>query len=258
MRAIVIGKTGVIGSAITTLIESRGGHVYDLPRFDIGETSEVFNCLAGLNVDVMINAAGSYGKIGEGVDPYQFARTVRTTLIGPYNAFYACRDSLFRNRGFMINFAGGGKGPLPTLAAYAASKSGLVRLTETLATENPKIKINCISPGPIYSKMQENLLQNPDCPFYNDIKRLKEGTGDSVPVENTVRLVDWLIFGQGGNTTGQHLYARTHESAQEYPESYRLSEGMEEYPEYDRGLRHGSVDHAKHEQSTPIETLYIP
>jgi NAD(P)-dependent dehydrogenase (short-subunit alcohol dehydrogenase family) len=55
------------------------------------------------------------------------------------------------------------------LAAYAASKAGVMQLTRSLAAELAplNIRVNCISPGYIATEMNRNNMENPE--VYNSI-----------------------------------------------------------------------------------------
>jgi 3-oxoacyl-[acyl-carrier protein] reductase len=69
---------------------------------------------------------------------------------------------LKQRRWKIVNFAGGGAvQPFPNFSAYAASKAGVVRLTENLAKEYQarNIQINAVSPGIIHTKLREDLLK---------------------------------------------------------------------------------------------------
>ena len=66
-----------------------------------------------------------------------------------------------RSHGKIINLSGGGAvDPRPRFSAYAASKAGVVRFTETLAAEVAEhdIDVNAIAPGAIHTAMVDELL----------------------------------------------------------------------------------------------------
>ena len=56
---------------------------------------------------------------------------------------------------------GGGASPLPFFSAYATSKAGIVRFTENISEElrDYKIDINAIAPGPVNTKMLDEVLK---------------------------------------------------------------------------------------------------
>jgi len=66
-----------------------------------------------------------------------------------------------RRRGKVICFSGGGStSPRPNFAAYGVSKTGVVRLVETLAAEWEQLPldINAVAPGAIFTRMTEEIL----------------------------------------------------------------------------------------------------
>jgi NAD(P)-dependent dehydrogenase (short-subunit alcohol dehydrogenase family) len=61
----------------------------------------------------------------------------------------------------IINLSGGGAaGPRPSFSSYASSKAALVRFSETIADElrSQNIRVNCIAPGAMKTKMLEEVL----------------------------------------------------------------------------------------------------
>src|SRR5260370_5313078 len=64
--------------------------------------------------------------------------------------------------GKIINISGGGAAnPMPAITAYAASKAGIVRFTESLALEcrDDHIDVNAIAPGALVTRMMDQLLE---------------------------------------------------------------------------------------------------
>jgi NAD(P)-dependent dehydrogenase (short-subunit alcohol dehydrogenase family) len=106
-------------------------------------------------VDALVNTVGGYrgGKAVHEADPadweFLFSINVRTTLL-------CCRavipQMLKQQRGTIINVASrDGLSGSSGYAAYSASKSAVLRLTESLAAElkPSNINVNCIMPGTI-------------------------------------------------------------------------------------------------------------
>ncbi len=116
-------------------------------------------------VDILVNNAGVYGPKGsiEEVNSQEWVNAIRINLIG---TFYAIKHILphMKKRGYgkIINLSGGGAtSPLPRISAYAASKAGLVRLTETVAEElrSTGIDINAIAPGALNTRLLDEVLE---------------------------------------------------------------------------------------------------
>ena len=106
------------------------------------------------NVHILVNNAG-YHERGpvETVDADDLGRMIDVNLKAP---IILCRLALPYIResggGAIINVASlAGRTPVPGVAAYSASKSGLRAFTFALADEMPdtKIKLAVVSPGPI-------------------------------------------------------------------------------------------------------------
>ena len=114
-------------------------------------------------IDVLVNAAGVYGAIGPvmGVDFEKWKGTFEINLFG---AFYVIQEILtifIRNGSWkIVNFSGGGDGPLPSFSAYNTSKAAVVRFTESLAEEikGYGIAVNVIAPGPVNTRILEDAL----------------------------------------------------------------------------------------------------
>jgi len=89
--------------------------------------------------DILVNNAGIYGPKGliEDVSWADWIKTIEINLLG---SIKLCRKliSIFRAQSYgkIIQLSGGGAtNPLPRLSAYAVSKAGIVRFSETIAEE---------------------------------------------------------------------------------------------------------------------------
>lgn len=115
-------------------------------------------------LDILVNAAGIYGPIGPltEADAAEWRRTIDINLVGTFLMMRAVVPLMKQQGGGrIINFVGGGEGAYANFAAYAASKGGVVRLTETASAELKDfgIMVNAIAPGAINTKLLEDLLQ---------------------------------------------------------------------------------------------------
>jgi NAD(P)-dependent dehydrogenase (short-subunit alcohol dehydrogenase family) len=117
------------------------------------------------NVDGLICCAGIQEPIGPAmeIDPVAWRSALAVNLDGTFfsiRAFYPLLRKSPR-RAKVICFSGGGStSPRPNFAAYGISKTGVVRLVETLAVEwqEQPLDINAIAPGAIFTKMTEQVL----------------------------------------------------------------------------------------------------
>jgi NAD(P)-dependent dehydrogenase (short-subunit alcohol dehydrogenase family) len=116
------------------------------------------NELAGLVCSAaVIEPIGPVGSFA----PSEFRRAVETNLFGSYLAIHYCLPALSAAEGAVVLFGGGGAtAPQPRFDAYAASKAGVVRLTENLAPVLGElaVSINCVAPGFVVTRMQDATL----------------------------------------------------------------------------------------------------
>lgn len=157
-------------------------------------------------IDVLINNAGILGPAGvfDEVDINYWLQNLNTNLIGAANTMHIALKSMkANNSGRVINIAGGGSvKPLPTLSAYSASKSGLVRLTETLAHEyiHYGIYINAISPGFITTGIHDEILKMPE--FIDDKLLTEFRTKINSGGDNPELTADLCLFLASNESTG--------------------------------------------------------
>jgi len=106
-------------------------------------------------IDVLVNAVGGFagGRRVHEDDPAIWESMFKINLHTTLNACRAVTPELLRNgRGRIVNVAArAALTGVPTLGAYCASKSAVIRLTESLAGElkDHGITVNCVLPGTI-------------------------------------------------------------------------------------------------------------
>lgn len=166
-------------------------------------------------LDILVNCAGRYGPFGpiHRVDPQAWAANIRTNLIGTFNAIWAAVPAMVeRGRGgTIINLSGGGSSKgRPTFSAYASSKTGVVRLTETVAEElRPyDIAVYVIAPGGVYTEMIEELLRSAATAALGDVaeaERIRASGG--TPPERIGELAVFLASSTDRALTGRFISA---------------------------------------------------
>ena len=164
-------------------------------------------------IDILVNAAGIYGPIGPSheVDLDEWKKTYEINLFGAFNVYQNVIKAMKEKGGKIINFSGGGDGPLPNFSAYNSSKAAVTRLTETLAEEvkNYKIDINVIAPGPVNTHFLDVALrageEKTGKEKYKKLLEQKESGG--IPPEKTAELCVFLASSDSDGLTGKYLSA---------------------------------------------------
>ncbi|NKB69583.1 MAG: SDR family NAD(P)-dependent oxidoreductase [Candidatus Latescibacteria bacterium] len=119
------------------------------------------------HIDILVNNAAIARCVGplHQTDPDAWIEDIQVNLIGYYHCLRAALPSMLsRNRGCIINMIGGDSKPLPFLTSYNTAKTGVMRLTETLALELADTAINIfgMSPGFVHTGMTDYILESPD------------------------------------------------------------------------------------------------
>lgn len=166
-RVIISARSRDELTGAKTELEKGGGNVEFFPA-DVSKKSDVKALVKKTldlfgAVDVLVNAAGAYGAIGAvaGVDFEKWKETFEVNLFGTFNVIQETLPIFMKkHHGKIINFSGGGDGPLPHFSAYNAAKAAVVRFTETLAEEIKEygITVNAVAPGPVNTKILEDAL----------------------------------------------------------------------------------------------------
>jgi len=187
MKILIAGATSGIGRFLAEWLLQAGHEVWgfarstegalDHARFhafacDVTDWEGVEQLAARIaaetrSLDAVIVCAALQGPIGPALslDPKEWSATVRVNLDGTFNvlrAFTALLRPEGDARGKVLCFSGGGAGKARSnFSAYAASKTGVVRLVETLAEEwrEDAIDINSIAPGALSTRMTQEILQ---------------------------------------------------------------------------------------------------
>ena len=141
----------------------------DCVACDVGEPADVERLVSGTlerhgRIDVLVNNAGLYGPVGPVTDndPGAWLEACRVNLFGVFlTTHHVGRAMIAQGGGAIVNLSGGGgTAPKPRYSSYAASKAGVLRLTENAAVElEPHgIRVNAIAPGFIATRIHEATL----------------------------------------------------------------------------------------------------
>jgi len=124
-------------------------------------------------LDIAFNNAGTLGQLGAISDltVEDWNNTIRTNLTSAFlGAKYQIPEllkGLSSSLIFTSTFVGYGVG-MPGMAAYAASKSGLIGLTQTLAAEYGSLglRVNALLPGGTDTPMGQSFITSPEIQSY--------------------------------------------------------------------------------------------
>lgn len=231
-NSLITGGVGDIGSAIVEKLYSRGDKIFvfdyleesndrvlnliqkfninyikvDLSNFDSIKSgfTTLFNFLDNnnLTLDILINNAGiNKDNLAIRLSQTDWQSVLDVNLSG---AFYCCQHAIKRmirqNKSYIINISSivGITGNIGQVN-YAASKAGLINLTQSLAGEygSRNILINSIAPGFICTQMTNKLSENIKSNILNRISLKRFGQPEDV-----ASLVNFLTSGQADYITG--------------------------------------------------------
>ena len=165
------------------------------------------------HVDALVNNAGIYGPMGSlaDLDWDAWEEAIRINLFGAMHMCRAFIPSLRRSkRGKIINLSGGAATQgMQGLSSYGASKAALVRVTETLALEEPGLDVNAVAPGALNTRLLGELLgagpEKVGKAFYE--KSLKQRDQGGTPPEVAAGMIAWLASEQSNGVSGRLLSA---------------------------------------------------
>jgi 3-oxoacyl-[acyl-carrier protein] reductase len=159
---ICADRSGPGAKTTADSITAAGGNATAV-EIDVSEREAVFELASEISgeygrIDIWCNIAGVIDQVlVADMSEEQFDRVFNINFKG---ALYGCQAAIGvmtdAGSGSIINMASGAiDTPVPTLAAYAVSKSALAQLTKTLATEVGEygIRVNGVAPGFIITSM---------------------------------------------------------------------------------------------------------
>jgi NAD(P)-dependent dehydrogenase (short-subunit alcohol dehydrogenase family) len=255
MRIVITGTSSGIGRHLAEQLAAKGHEIWGLARTpqqatfatsecDVSDWAQIEQSRALVAqrwpaLDAIICAAAIQGAVGPAMqaDPATWSRTVRVNLDGTYFTIRAFWELLRANsrRGKIVCFSGGGatKGR-PNFSAYAAAKTGVVRLVENLATEwtGLPVDINAVAPGAINTAMtHETVRLGPEhagaAEFATAQGQLESGGQSSA---KALGLVEFLLSEKSDGVSGRLLSAQwddwaglgSHSATLEGSEIYQL------------------------------------
>ena len=236
---LATGSSSGIGLHLAKHLHGKGARIWALARrrqtafagdrlhflqADVGNYMECAAAAAslpdGIRLDAIIHCAGMQGEIGPamttGVEAWQ--RAVQVNLCGTFNVIRAFNEKLMLDarkdsRAKVLCFSGGGATKSrPMFSAYAAAKTGVVRLVETLADEwrNLPVDINAIAPGALPTAMtQETLAAGSAVTGEAEIAMaLKALAAGDAPWKKLTDLTDHLLSPHSDGISGRLIAAQ--------------------------------------------------
>jgi NAD(P)-dependent dehydrogenase (short-subunit alcohol dehydrogenase family)/uncharacterized protein YndB with AHSA1/START domain len=190
-RVLVTGGSSGIGLAVAEALAEEGAEVALLARNELGlaaakrklaesgaeaititadvtdrkgltaAVDEAARQLGGLDVLVTAAVGLSFGRFVE-TEPEDFEATVETVLGGTVDTIRAALPHLERSRGAVVTIGSiAAHMPLPGMAAYTASKHGLVGFLETVRVEleesGSSVTLSLVNPGAVDTPLWSNL-----------------------------------------------------------------------------------------------------
>ena len=227
---LVTGSSGGIGKEIVKKFVSLGGNVLGtgtkiekldllkkqyptikVKKFDMSEDSRIEEFIDNVNLelgglDILINNAGmNIDNLSLRMNEEEWKKVININLTSTFLlSKYAIKKMLKNKFGRIINITSivGHTGNVGQ-ANYAASKSGIIGMSKSLAIEYAKknITVNCISPGFIQSDMTMNIAEKVKMYLTSRIPMGRLGTGEDVS-----NCVAFLSSVEASYITGETLH----------------------------------------------------
>ena len=213
--AIVVDYVGNAQTPDKTVeaVKSAGGKVLAVEA-DVSDPKQVENLVASAvkefgKLDIAINNAGIESKHPFVDYPLEAVQKIfAVNLIGPFLvAQSAARQMIKQNQGGrIINISSVHEDlPMPTNAAYCASKGGLRMLTRTICVELAKynITVNNIGPGAVYTPIDADIEAQPE---------IEKALMSEIPLnrwgkpEDIAGLATYLASDEAGYVTGSTYF----------------------------------------------------
>jgi len=143
-------------------------------------------------------------------DPAAWRAAVETNLLG---VFHACRAVLpamrsSRSGKIVILVDVGAESGRPYFAAYASTKTALVRLAESLAEEvrADNIQVNCMNPGPTYTSMTDEILRSETVGDRDRAEALQARSTGGIAPDKQLQLALFLASERSNHVSGRLIH----------------------------------------------------
>ena len=227
---LITGASGGIGQALVKKFISLGGNVVGsgtktekldlikkkypsikIKKLDLSEHSKIEEFIVDVSLelgglDILINNAGTnVDKLSLRMKEEEWKKVIDINLTSTFLLTKHAIKKMLKNKfGRVVNITSvvghtGNSGQ----SNYAASKSGIIGMSKSLAIEYAKknITVNCVSPGFIISDMTMNIAEKVKLYLTSKIPMGKLGTGDDVS-----NCVAFLSSEQASYVTGETIH----------------------------------------------------
>jgi NAD(P)-dependent dehydrogenase (short-subunit alcohol dehydrogenase family) len=171
LRFVEEGATVVAADLIETdqlaeAIDGAGGAISSIPT-DVGQSTSVDSLFSSTlerygRIDVLVNCAGiEVARRVTDTSEDEWDRLMNVNLKGVFLCSKAAVLAMGTRGGVIINVASElGLVAAPEIAAYCASKGGVIQLTKAMAIDHAaeNIRVNCVCPGPINTPLLDRII----------------------------------------------------------------------------------------------------
>ena len=227
---LITGASGGIGKNLVKKFVSLGGNVIGtgtktekldllkkeypkikVKKFDISEHSRIVEFIDNVelelgSLDILINNAGmNMDNLSLRMKDEEWKKVIDVNLTSTFLLAKSAIKKMLKNKFGRIVYITSIVGHTGNLgqANYAASKSGIIGMSKSLAIEYAKknITINCVSPGFIQTSMTMNIAEKVKLYLTSRIPMGRLGTGEDVS-----NCVAFLSSSQASYITGETIH----------------------------------------------------
>ncbi|MFF7898274.1 SDR family NAD(P)-dependent oxidoreductase [Streptomyces sp. NPDC088817] len=222
-HAVVVGASSGMGAAIVETLRARGIKTLalDLPSaswgdevagmtgpVDVTDVASVESALKGAEeafgaVEIVVNCAGILGPVAPTVETSQetFERIVDLNLGGAFTVTRAALELMLpRGYGRIVHIASvAGKEGNPQMAAYSASKAGVIGMVKAVGKEYAAsgVTVNAVAPASVETPLIQGMTPERQEVQKSLIPMHRFGT-----VQEIAHLVSYIVSPQASFTTG--------------------------------------------------------